>query len=67
MAPRCPAPNGSDSVQALAFGLPGSGRSALTCGDDGTLYVSADFFFFFINFGEGVRVLACVSCVCLRP
>ena len=65
MAPRCPAPNGSDSVQALAFGLPGSGRSALTCGDDGTLYVSADFFF--INFGEGVRVLACVSCVCVRP
>lgn len=45
MAPRCLAPNGSDSVQALSFGLPGSGRSALTCGDDGTLYVSADFFF----------------------
>lgn len=66
MAPRCLAPNGSDSIQALAFGLPGSGRSALTCGNDGTLYVSADFFFF-INFGEGVRVLACVSCVCLRP
>jgi hypothetical protein len=41
--PRCPAPNGSDSVQALAFDLPGSRRSALTCGGGITIYLSADF------------------------
>lgn len=52
---RCLAPNGSDSVQALAFGLPGSRRSALTCGGGGTLYLSADFYQL-----RGGRACACV-------
>lgn len=62
VAPRCLAPNGSDSIQALAFGLPGSGRSALTCGNDGTLYVSADFFFYQLR-GGGACACVCLVCV----
>lgn len=72
VAPRCLAPNGSDSIQALAFGLPGSGRSALTCGNDGTLYVSADFFFLSTSGRACVclrvsRVCACVPDSCTPP
>lgn len=37
------APNASDSVQTLAFDLPGSRRSALTCGGLVSMYLSADF------------------------
>lgn len=36
--PRCPAPDGNDSVRTSAFGPLGSRRSALTCGGRGTLY-----------------------------
>lgn len=37
------APNGSDSVQTLAFDFSGSRRSALTCGGLISMYLSADF------------------------